>query len=44
MHADNEDGPLLPIAELATVSKTQGVLFHTDARHDFFETKMSPSA
>jgi cysteine desulfurase len=31
MHANNEVGTLQPIAELAALTKAQGVLFHTDA-------------
>ena len=31
MHANNEVGTLQPIAELATLARARGVLFHTDA-------------
>jgi cysteine desulfurase len=31
MHANNEVGTIEPIAELAAVARTRGVLFHTDA-------------
>ncbi|RMF89033.1 MAG: cysteine desulfurase NifS [Nitrospinota bacterium] len=31
MHANNEVGTIQPVAELATLAKEKGVLFHTDA-------------
>ena len=31
MHANNEIGTIQPIAELATIAKARGALFHTDA-------------
>jgi cysteine desulfurase len=31
MHANNEIGTLQPVAEIATIARTHGALFHTDA-------------
>ena len=31
MHANNEVGTIQPIAEMATIAKDQGIVFHTDA-------------
>lgn len=31
MHANNETGAIMPVAELARVAKARGALFHTDA-------------
>ncbi len=31
MHANNETGVIFPIAEIGTLCRERGVLFHTDA-------------
>lgn len=35
MHANNETGVLFPLAEVGTITKERGVLFHTDAVQSF---------
>jgi cysteine desulfurase len=31
MHANNEVGSIQPIAEISTIAKQHGIIFHTDA-------------
>jgi len=42
MHANNETGTVQPIAELAALCRSQGVLFHTDAVQTFGKLAFRP--
>ncbi len=39
MHANNEIGTIQPIAEIGTIARDNGVLFHTDAVQSFGKTE-----
>lgn len=43
MHANNETGVIAPVAELASLCREKGVLFHTDAVQSFGKLAVCPS-